>query len=124
MLRFIRIMAVFGMVFTCLCYVWDVIEHWDIVRDLWKGKSFSGYERALRVLLGETSSRNIAFCLAGITYCLAGGMLERQRKRKLAEARKAAGSHLAIGRRKKHAVTLTHRAAASGALELDTCRSE
>jgi hypothetical protein len=93
MLGFIRLVALCGMILACLCYVWDVIDHWNVVRSVWKGKSFSSYQEKLQSLLDRTHSRNVGFCLGGIAYCFAGWMAARQKSRKLAAAaRKRHGS--------------------------------
>jgi hypothetical protein len=88
MLRFIRVVAVCGMVLASLCYLWDVCDHWRLFRSLWRGSSFNAYQDELRALLDHTLSRNMGFCLAGIAFCFAGRMAARNRARQLAaEAR-------------------------------------
>jgi hypothetical protein len=87
-LRFIRLVAIFGMVLACLCYVWDVIDHWGVIRAMWRGRSFSGYQEDLHALLNQTLTRNTVFCMAGIAYCFAGRMAAREKARKLAAAAK------------------------------------
>jgi hypothetical protein len=121
MLRFIRIVAVFGMIFACLCYVWDVFDHWKVLHGICRGKPFSSYDHELKELLGDTSTRNIGFCLAGIAYCLAGALAGRQRRRKLAEARKAAGRTRPI---RGHVVALTSGAPARALPRFGAHRSE